>query len=559
MEPRKEIVAGADAVATADRQHRCAEGVGQGPNRPGAGIPPGSKSVARTHGGPPGTWEVSPPPQSSGGTAERRKRSEAEGVEKSERRSRSDDAGEPPRGTPLSKGRRRDTEPLEGKMAGIPSLETVSPKLERIAKLAKQSPEMAFTSLSHHIDIDWLREAYRRTRKDGAVGVDGQTADEYASDLEANLQSLLDRAKSGTYHAPPVRRVHIPKGAGSQTRPIGIPTFEDKVLQRAIAMVLEAVYEQDFLDCSYGFRPGRSAHQALHVLQHELVVTAGGWILEVDIEQFFDTLDHVHLREILRRRVRDGVVLRLIGKWLHAGVLENGRLSLPDAGSPQGGVVSPILSNIYLHDVLDVWFERDVKPRLNGRAHLVRYADDVAIVFSCEEDARRVMEVLPKRFEKYGLTLHPDKTRLVEFRQPDRRPPTGGDSDRPGTFDLLGFTHFWGLSRMGKWVVKRRTASNRLSRALKRVAEWCRRNRHLEVKQQWAALKQKLRGHFGYFGIIGNFDALTSFRTGVVHAWRKWLDRRSQRARMSWARMSKLLERYPLPPARIARPYSALA
>jgi RNA-directed DNA polymerase len=227
-------------------------------------------------------------------------------------------------------------------MAGIPSLETVSPKLERIAKLAKQAPEMAFTSLAHHIDVDWLREAYRRTRKDGAAGVDGQTAGEYAAKLEGNLQSLLDRAKSGDYYAPPVRRVHIPKGDGSETRPIGIPTFEDKILQRAIAMVLEAVYEQDFLDCSYGFRPGRSAHQALHSLQHELVVMAGGWVLEVDIRKFYDSLDHAHLWEILRRRVRDGVVLRLIGKWLNAGVLEAGSLSYPEAGTPQGGVIAPL-------------------------------------------------------------------------------------------------------------------------------------------------------------------------------------------------------------------------
>jgi group II intron reverse transcriptase/maturase len=450
-------------------------------------------------------------------------------------------------------------ESLEGKMARIQSLEVVSPKLERIAMLAKQTPKMAFTSLAHHIDIDWLREAYRRTRKDGAVGVDGQTAEEYARDLEGNLQALLDRAKSGTYHAPPVRRVHIPKGDGAQTRPIGIPTFEDKVLQRAVAMALEAVYEQDFLDCSYGFRPGRSAHQALHVLQHELVCMAGGWVLEVDIEKFFDSLDHTHLREILHHRVRDGVLLRLIGKWLNAGVLEAGEKHYPEAGSPQGGVVSPILANIYLHEVLDEWFERDVKPRLNGRAHLVRYADDAVFVFSREDDARRVMAVLSKRFEKYGLTLHPEKTRLVEFRRPDRGHPTGGDGDGPGSFDLLGFTHYWGMSRKGRWVVMRRTASARFTRALKRVASWCRLNRHHEVKQQWRTLAQKLRGHFGYYGITGNSDALNRFRTEVTRVWRKWLDRRSQRARMTWDRMTKLLERYPLPPARIMKPYTSFA
>ena len=222
-------------------------------------------------------------------------------------------------------------------MTETPSSTSISTRLDRIATLAREAPDMALTTLAHHIDIDWLREAYARTRKDGATGVDGQTAAEYAAHLEDNLRSLLDHAKSGTYLAPPVRRVHIPKGDGSQTRPIGIPTFEDKVLQRAVAMVLEAVYEQDFLDCSYGFRPGRSAHQALQRLQHEAVCMAGGWVLEVDISKFFDTLDHAHLREILRHRVRDGVLLRLIGKWLNAGVMERGELSSPAAGTPQGG------------------------------------------------------------------------------------------------------------------------------------------------------------------------------------------------------------------------------
>src|SRR6185437_5985064 len=231
--------------------------------------------------------------------------------------------------------------PSEGKMPGTPSPDPISTRRRRIPELARRSPQMAFTTLAHHIDIDWLKEAYRRTRKDGAVGVDGQTAQDYAVDLEGNLRSLLDRAQSGRYRAPPVRRVHIPKGTGSETRPIGIPTFEDKVLQRAVAMVLEAVYEQDFLDCSYGFRPGRSAHQALQALWLQTTRFAGGWILDVDVRKFFDTLDHGRLREILRRRVLDGVLLRLVDKWLAAGVLEDGGITYPDAGSPQGGVISP--------------------------------------------------------------------------------------------------------------------------------------------------------------------------------------------------------------------------
>jgi len=282
----------------------------------------------------------------------------------------------------------------------------------------------------------------------------------------------------------------------------------------------------------------------------------GGWVLEIDIRKFFDTLDHEKLREILRRRVRDGVLLRLIGKWLNAGVLEEGELSHPEAGTPQGGVISPLLANVFLHEVLDLWFERDVKPRLQGRALLVRYADDSVLLFEKEADARRVMEVLPKRLGKYGLTLHPEKTRLVEFRRPDRRPPDGGG--RPGTFDLLGFTHLWARSykHKGSWVVRRKTASDRFSRALKQISQWCRRNRHQSIGEQQHALSLKLRGHYGYFGTIGNSQAIKRFRRCVEFVWRKWLDRRSQRAHMTWDRMSKLLERYPLPEALVVRPHT---
>jgi RNA-directed DNA polymerase len=312
--------------------------------------------------------------------------------------------------------------------------------------LAKQSPQMAFTSLAHLMDIDWLKEAYRRTRKDGAVGVDGVTAEEYEQDLEGNLQRLLDRAKSGTYRAPPVRRVHIPKGGSTtETRPLGIPTLEDKILQRAVVMLLEPIYEQDFLDCSYGFRPRRSAHQALESFRNQMMNCRGGWVLEVDLRKFFDNLDHGHLRKFLRLRVRDGVLLRLIDKWLKAGVMEDGSVSHPDAGTPQGGVVSPLLSNVFLHYVLDQWFEQEVKPRMRDRAFLIRYADDFVIGFRDQRDAHRVMEVLPKRVGKYGLSVHPTKTKLVPFRPPSSttRSRSASRDDRPGTFDLLGFTHFW--------------------------------------------------------------------------------------------------------------------
>ena len=437
-------------------------------------------------------------------------------------------------------------------MAGAQKPVYVSALQERIADIARERPELGFTSLAHLIDVDWLREAYRQTRKGGAVGVDGQTGKDYEANLQANLQSLIDRAKSGTYVAPPVRRAYIPKaGSPNETRPLGIPTFEDKMLQRAVTMVLETIYEQDFLDCSYGFRPGRSAHQALETLWQRTMKMGGGWILEVDIRKFFDTISHDRLREFLKRRVRDGVLLRLIGKWLNAGVLEQGCVTHPEAGSPQGGVVSPMLSNVFLHYVLDEWFVREVQPRLKGQSFLIRYADDFVMGFSREEDARRVMDVLPKRFEKYGLTLHPEKTRLVPFERPTDRPQRPGlpEPTLAGTFDLLGFTHYWGRSRYGYWVVKRKTSRSRLNRGLQGLAQWLRKERHSALADQHQTLSQKLRGHFAYYGITGNASALTQFRRGAIGLWRKWLSRRNRDGPISWQRMYRLLERYPLPPA----------
>jgi RNA-directed DNA polymerase len=438
---------------------------------------------------------------------------------------------------------------------GTPSPSNVSTKLQRIAELASQSPQMAFTTLNHHIDIELLHEAHRRTRKGGAAGVDGQTAEDYAADLEANLQRLHDRFKSGTYQAPPVRRVRIPKGDGRQTRPIGIPTFEDKILQRAVAMVLEAIYEQDFLDCSYGFRPGRSAHMALGDLWQTMMATGGGWVLEVDIRKFFDHLDHGHLRDFLDRRVRDGVLRRAIDKWLKAGVLEDGCVRHPDSGTPQGGVISPLLANIYLHEVVDTWFEAQIKPRLAGRASLIRYADDFVIVFTSERDARRVLETLPKRVGRYGLSLHPDKTRLIDFRRPPfpKRGKHARKWPRPGTFDLLGFTHAWGISRRGIWAVQRKTARDRFSRALKAINLWCRYHRHKPVAWQHAKLVRKLRGHCAYYGITGNGQRLWLFRDHLLRTWRTWLSRRSQRARLKWDAFHRLLTRYPMPAAIVVR------
>jgi len=296
-------------------------------------------------------------------------------------------------------------EPLKGKTPDTQRSPGVLTKQQRIAELARERPQESFTSLNHYLDMEWLTEAVERVRADSAPGIDGQTLADYKRGLEHRLSDLLHRAKSGSYVAPPVKRVYIPKD-GKETRPIGMPVIEDKVLQRAVVMVLEPIYEQDFKPFSYGFRPGRSAHQALESLWRQIMSQNTRWILDVDIRKFFDTLDHKHLRTILEHRVKDGVILRLLGKWLNAGIMEKGQLHYPEEGTPQGGVVSPLLSNIYLHEVLDCWWEEMVKPVLRGKAFLIRYADDFVMGFEFKSDAERVYRVIFKRFEKFGLSLH---------------------------------------------------------------------------------------------------------------------------------------------------------
>jgi len=441
------------------------------------------------------------------------------------------------------------------------NLNSVSTVQQRIAELAQRSPDYVITSLAHYIDLYWLGEAYDRTRKDGAAGIDGVTGKQYAENLYENLQNLLDRLKSGTYKAPPVKRVHIPKGAGNETRPIGIPAFEDKILQRAVVMLLEPIYEHDFYDGSYGFRPGRSAHQALGEVWKTTTVMAGGWILEVDIRKFFDTIDHKHLQEFVSRRVGDGVLRRLIGKWLNAGVMETGEVMFPDSGSPQGGVISPLLSNIYLHYVLDEWFEKEVKPRLRSEGRLIRFADDFVIIFRQKHDAERVKEVLPKRFGKYGLTVHPEKTKMIDFRSPyhherrrlEKSTEAGQGGGEPGTFDLLGFTHYWGKTRKGGRAVKRKTMKSRIARSIQRVDQWCRTNRHKPISEQWNKLCEKMRGHYGYYGITGNARSLGAFAYHVRRCWQYWLNRRNRNRSCQWDRFNNLLERFTLPPPKIVQ------
>lgn len=426
-------------------------------------------------------------------------------------------------------------------MAEAKTSGSMSPGLLKVAERAKWHPEQRILALAQHLDEGALERAYRRLRKEAAVGVDGVTVEAYGERLSANLRALRERMKAGRYRHQPIRRVHIPK-AGGRTRPIGISTTEDKVVQGAVREVLEAIYEQDFLDCSYGFRPGRSAHDAIRCLHRVVAQGSASYILEADIVSFFDSIDRKMLMEMLRGRIADESLMRLVGKCLHVGILDGEQYEESDRGTTQGSVLSPLLGNVYLHHVVDVWFEREVKPRLRGRGALVRYADDLVIGFAREDDAVRVMEVLGKRMDKYGLKLHPEKTRLLRFQPPGKGGGGGGE-----TFDFLGYTLHWQRTLRGKWRMGCRTRRESLRRAIKGASEWCERHRHDSVEEQRKALTRKLVGHYGYFGVNGNSSAMRRFYIAVVRSWQKWLNRRSQNAHMPWKRFNELLRAHPLP------------
>jgi RNA-directed DNA polymerase len=431
-------------------------------------------------------------------------------------------------------------------MSGASTSSIMSPGLLKVAERAKQDPNGKILALAHHIDEQALARAYGNLRSNAAVGVDGVTTEQYGQRLDEKLRDLHGRLKAMTYRHQPIRRVHIPKDDG-RTRPIGISSVEDKIVQGAVREVLEAIYEQDFLSCSYGFRPRRGAHDALRAIDREVHEGRVHYVLEADIVSFFDSIDRKLLMEMLRARIADENLMRLVGKCLHVGVLDGEEFSKPDRGTTQGSVLSPLLGNIYLHHALDLWLETEIRPRLRGHCVLVRYADDFVIGFERSDDADRVMEVLPKRMGKYGLSLHPEKTRLLAFKAP------GGDDDDQGggTFDFLGFTLHWQRTLRGGWRMSFKTRRARLSRAISSAADWCRRHRHLPVEEQHAMLSRKLQGHFNYFGVNGNLRSLQAVADKVRQAWMKWLNRRSQRNRMDTERFNAMLRRYPLPRPRI--------
>jgi len=420
----------------------------------------------------------------------------------------------------------------------------MSTQIDRISELAKEDAKRQFYSIGHMITPESLYAAFRGLRKKASAGVDGVTYEEYERDVARNIQTLHERLKNGKYQAQPLRRVYIPKENGKQ-RPISIPALEDKIVQKAMVEILNAIYEQDFLDCSYGFRPGRGQHQALDEVGRVICTRPTGWVLEIDVTAYFDSIVREQLMEMIEKRVRDGSVLRLIRKWIQVGVIEEGRLLVSETGTGQGQTISPLLANIYLHYVLDEWFENEVKPRLRGAAHEIRFADDAVLCFQYKEDAERVMEVLPKRFTKYGLTIHPEKTRLLEFgRYAEEKAKRQGK--KPATFDFLGYTHVCARSRRGKFTVHVRTMKKRFRRGLTAIAEWCQENRHMPVEEQQKTLNAKLRGHYQYYGRPTNYQSLWRFFREVRHIWQKGLSRRTRGNGMTWEKYAAILRKHPL-------------
>ena len=424
--------------------------------------------------------------------------------------------------------------------------------LDRVREAARRDRKLQFTALLHHVTVDRLRDAYLALERKAAAGVDGMTWNEYGQDLGARLEDLHARVHRGTFHAKPSRRVYIPKPDGRQ-RPLGIASLEDKIVQRSIVEVLNAIYEVDFLGFSYGFRPGRSQHQALDALATAISRKKVNWVLEVDIRGFFDAIDHGWLVRFVEHRVADKRIVRLIQKWLAAGVLEEGKWAATEGGTPQGATISPLLANVYLHYVLDLWVQQWRK-RARGEVIIVRYADDFVLGFQHESDAVWFRTELQQRLQRFRLEMHPEKTRLIRFGSLAAANRRERGEGKPETFDFLGFTHICGKTKLGKFLLHRRTTKKRMRARLKAIREAIHKRRHLPVPVQGQWLGQVVRGYFAYHAIPTNIKRLGSFRTQVIRSWHHALRRRSQRSRTDWVRMSRLALRW-IPPARVLHPY----
>ncbi len=465
---------------------------------------------------------------------------------------------------PSNKAARVVAETVEGR--GLPEGNTASKTrpghsagqgassaLDRVRRAAQKDKEARFTALLHHVDPDRLRAAYRALSPKAAAGVDGVTWQSYGQDLEANLQDLHARLHRGAYRARPSRRAYIPKADG-RLRPLGIAALEDKIVQRAVVEILNALYEVDFLGFSYGFRPGRGQHDALDALAAGILKRNVNWVIDADIRDCFTGLDQSWLVRFLEHRIADRRVLRLIQKWLRAGVIEDGSWTVSDQGAPQGASVSPLLANVYLHHVLDLWAEQWRGRHAHGDVVIVRWADDFIVGFEHREDAERFLADLHERFAQFTLELNDEKTRLIEFGRHAARDRQARGLGRPETFDFLGFTHICGKTRKGRFMLKRKTIAKRMAAKLREVKVDLMRRRHLPIPEQGRWLASVVRGHLAYYAVPGNIDMVVAFRTQATRHWYRALRRRSQRTSLTWERMNRLSIRW-LPPARIQHPW----
>jgi len=424
-------------------------------------------------------------------------------------------------------------------------------KLKLIAERAKQDKKRKFISLVHHINEESLAECYRELKKDKACGIDGVTVEEYGANLKGNLKYLIHRMKTKRYRPQPMRRAYIPKPGKKEKRPLGIPSVEDKIVQICLKKILEAIFEQDFLDCSSGYRPNRSAHTAINQLDKVVMTKGINYIVEVDIKKFFDEVKHYWLIRGVEERVKDPNFLWLIRKFLKAGIMEEGKYSKSTEGTPQGGNISPILANIYLHYVLDEWFEYIYKKRAKKYVQLIRYCDDLVVACQEKEDAERFLKELKERLAKYGLRIAEEKTKSVEFGRRIWK-CSKGTGEKVPTFDFLGFTHYCTGSRRGKFIVGHKTSKKRLAGALRKTKEWLKKVRNMyRLREWWPTLKAKLRGHYNYFGISGNMRCLKQFYAMVKSMVFKWINRRSQKKSMTWEKYLSYLEWNPLPMPKI--------
>jgi len=430
--------------------------------------------------------------------------------------------------------------------------------LERIAAKARREAKLRFTALAHHITGERVWKNLQRIPNRSAPGVDGQTVAEAKEDFAVWIEPMLEAVHRQGYPAPPIRRVYIPKPGKQEKRPLGVPCVSDRALQRSTAEVLSAIYEQDFLPCSFGGRPGLGAHHALATLNEMIAGSKVGWVLEADLKNFFGSLDHGWLLRFVEHRVGDPRLINLIRRWLKAGILEDGEIHPNEEGTPQGGSISVLLSNVYLHYVLDLWFERVVKSRLRGEAYLVRYLDDFVVCFQYREDALRFQAVLRKRLGKFNLVLEPTKTKLVEFGRFAHRHASKRGRKRPETIYFLGFTLYCTRNRKGNFKVGLRTEKSRLQRSLTHLRDLMRRMRHLPVREQVINLNRVLRGHYAYYGIAGNFRALQAVQRFVERYWHKMLSSRSRKGNVRWEVFHRLKARYPLQPPKLFLPYREL-